>query len=104
MFKLTPTAAEQVIKAATEGGTEGLSLRLAATTKPDGSIEYRMGFDAVGEEDIRFQSEGVDLVMTPEDVPLLDTCVMDFVEIEPGNARFIFMNPKDPNYEPPKDG
>jgi iron-sulfur cluster assembly protein len=104
MFKLTTAAAEQVLKAAKEGGAEGMSLRLAASSNSDGSIDYRMGFDAATEEDIRFQSEGVDLVMAPEDVPLLDQTVMDFVEIEPGKPHFIFLNPKDPTYEPPGEG
>ncbi|NEX15621.1 MAG: iron-sulfur cluster assembly accessory protein [Halochromatium sp.] len=103
MFKLTTAAAEQILKAAKEAGTEGMALRLAATQQADGSFDYRMGFDAPTEEDIRFQSEGVDLVMTPEDIPLLDQAVMDFVEIEPGKLHFIFMNPKDPNYQPPGD-
>ncbi len=103
MFTLTTVAAEQVLKAAKEGGAEGLSLRLAASQQADGTIEYRMGFDASTEEDIRFQSEGVDIVMTPEDVPLLDEAVMDFVEIEPGKPHFIFLNPKDPHYQPPAD-
>jgi iron-sulfur cluster assembly protein len=103
MFKLTTAAAEQVMRAAKDGGTEGLSLRLAASQQTDGEIDYRMGFDAATEEDIRFQSEGVDIVMAPEDVPLLDETVMDFVEIEPGQPHFIFLNPKDPNYKPPAD-
>jgi iron-sulfur cluster assembly protein len=103
MFKLTSAAAQQVLQAAKQGGTEGMSLRLAATQSQDGSFDYRMGFDAATEEDIRFQSEGVDIVMAPEDVPLLDETVMDFVEIEPGKPHFIFLNPKDPNYQPPSD-
>lgn len=103
MFKLTPNAAEQVTKAARQGGTEGLSLRLAASRKPDGSFDYRMGFDEPGEDDIRFTSEGIDLLMAPEDVPLLDATVMDFVTLDDGNQHFIFMNPKDPNYKPPSD-
>ena len=104
MFKLTKAAADQVLNAAKQGNAEGMALRLAAEQKPDGSIEYRMGFeDSVQDDDIRFQSEGIDLVMTPEDVPLLDEAEMDFVELEPGNPRFIFLNPKDPNYEPPKN-
>jgi iron-sulfur cluster assembly protein len=103
MFKLTSAAAQQVLQAAKQGGTEGMSLRLAASQSADGSIDYRMGFDSATEEDIRFQSEGVDIVMAPEDVPLLDETVMDFVEIEPGKPHFIFLNPKDPNYQPPAD-
>jgi len=34
-------------------------------------------------------------------VPLLDQATMDYVEIEPGQFHFIFLNPKDPNYRPP---
>jgi iron-sulfur cluster assembly protein len=103
MFKLTTAAADQVLRAAKEGGTEGMSLRLAASQQADGTIDYRMGFDAATEEDIRFQSGGIDIVMAPEDVPLLDETVMDFVEIEPGKPHFIFLNPKDPSYQPPAD-
>lgn len=103
MFKLTAAAAEQVHKAAKQGGTEGLSLRLAAYQKPDGSIDYRMGFDDAAEEDIRLSSEGLDIVMAPEYVPLLDGATMDFVEIEPGQFHFIFVNPKDANYTAPTE-
>lgn len=103
MFKVTAAAAEQVAQAAKQGGTEGLSLRLAASQKPDGSIDYRMGFDDATEDDIRFACEGVDIVMAPEYVPLLDQATMDFVEIEPGRHHFIFLNPKDPSYKPPTE-
>jgi iron-sulfur cluster assembly protein len=103
MFKVTATAAEQVHQAASQGGTEGLALRLAAHQNPDGSIEYRMGFDDVTEDDIRMNCDGVDVVMAPEDVPLLDETTMDFVEIEPGQFHFIFLNPKDANYSPPTE-
>ncbi len=101
MFKLTVAAAEQVLKAANQGGTEGMSLRLAAAQQPDGGIDYRMGFDELTEDDIRMTCEGVDVIMSPEQVPLLDQAIMDFVEIEPGQFHFIFLNPKDPNYKPP---
>ncbi|MEN8174470.1 MAG: iron-sulfur cluster assembly accessory protein [Pseudomonadota bacterium] len=101
MFKVTALAAAQVKAAAAQSGAEGLVLRLAAAKKPDGSIDYRMGFDEANEEDIRFQSEGVDIVMAPEFVPLLDAAVMDFVEMTPGESQFIFLNPSDPTYVPP---
>lgn len=101
MFKVTPQAAEQVKTAAEQGGTAGMSLRLAAQQRPDGSIDYRMGFDEGTEDDIRFNSEGVQIVMAPEYVPLLDAATLDFVEIEPGESQFIFLNPKDANYAPP---
>ena len=103
MFKLTTAAAAQVLVAAKQGGTEGMSLRLAAQRKPDGTIDYRMGFDDATEDDIRMSCEGIDVVMTPEQVPLLDQATMDYVEMEPGQYHFIFLNPKDPNYQPPTE-
>ncbi len=103
MFKVTAAAAEQVRSAAKQGGTGGLSLRLAASQKQDGSIDYRMGFDDAAEEDIRMSSDGIDIVMAPEYVPLLDDAIMDFAEIEPGQFHFIFLNPKDANYSPPEE-
>lgn len=101
MFKVTPQAAEQVKTAAEQGGTAGMALRLAAQQRPDGSIDYRMGFDEGNDDDISFNSEGVQIVMAPEYVPLLDAATLDFVEIEPGESQFIFLNPKDANYAPP---
>ena len=103
MFKVTTAAAEQVLNAAKQGGTEGLSLRLAAQQKSDGSIDYRMGFDDATDDDIRVSSEGVEFVIAPEYVPILDGTTMDFVEIEPGQFHFIFLNPKDANYSPPEN-
>lgn len=104
MFKLTNAAAAQVLVAAKQGGTEGMSLRLAAQRRPDGTIDYRMGFDEATEDDIRVSCEGIDVVMTPEQVPLLDEATMDYVEMEPGQFHFIFLNPKDSNYQPPTEG
>jgi len=103
MFKLTAAAAEQVLKAAKQGGTEGMPLRLAAAQQADGSIDYRMGFDELTEDDIRMTCEGIEVIMTPEQVPLLDQATMDYVEIEPGQFHFIFLNPNDANFTPPKE-
>ncbi|CAK0754717.1 Iron-sulfur cluster assembly accessory protein [Gammaproteobacteria bacterium] len=103
MFRVTQNAARQVRIAAQQGGMEGMSLRLAACTLSDGAIDYQMGFDEVGDDDIRFSSEGVDIVMAPEYAPLLDQAMMDYVEFEAGDLRFIFLNPRDPNYQPPTE-
>jgi iron-sulfur cluster assembly protein len=101
MFKVTQAAAEQIRNAAQQGGTEGMALRLAAQKHPDGSYDYRMGFDEVSEDDIHFGSEGVKIVMAPEYVPLLDNTTLDFTELDDGEAQFIFINPDDANYSPP---
>ena len=80
----------------------GINLAMQTPMHADGSIDYKMGFDDPGEEDIRFKSEGVDIVMEPEYVPLLDTATLDFVALEPGEFQFIFLNPKDSAYRPPE--
>ncbi|MES9832840.1 MAG: iron-sulfur cluster biosynthesis family protein [Candidatus Thiodiazotropha sp. LLP2] len=103
MFKITPRAAEQILQAAKMGGTEGMALRFAAQMKEDGSFDYLMGFDDASEEDIQFDSEGINIIMSPEYFALLDETTMDFVELNDGESQFIFMNPKDSNYSPPKE-
>jgi iron-sulfur cluster assembly protein len=104
MFKVTAAAAEQIGKAAQQGGTEGLCLRLAAHQAADGAISYRMGFDEATDDDIRQRCEGVEVIMAPEYVPLLDQAILDYVEMESGQLHFIFLNPKDPNFVPPEHG
>ncbi len=101
MFKLTEAAAEQVRRSAEQGNNQGLALRLAAQKRPDGSIDYRMGFDQKREEDIALNSQGIEVVMAPEYVPLLHEATLDYVEMEPGKFHFIFLNPQDANYSPP---
>lgn len=103
MFTLTAAAAQQVIKAAKEGGAEGMPLRLAASRNPDGTIDYRVGFDELNDDDIRVTCEGVEVIMTPEHLILLDETTMDFVELEPGQFHFIFLNPRDANYQQPTE-
>jgi iron-sulfur cluster assembly protein len=100
MFKVTPAAAEQIKAATKQSGAEGMSLRLAASSRPDGSLDYRMGFDEYQDEDIRFNCEGVEIIMEPEYIPLLDQTLLDYVRLqEEEQEQFIFINPKDPNYQ-----
>ena len=103
MFKITPRAAEQIRQAAKQGGTEGMALRFAARQKEDGSFDYLMGFDDAKDEDIQFDIEGVSMIMTPEHYSLLDETTMDFAELDDGEQRFIFLNPKDANYSEAKE-
>ncbi|MBF0256664.1 MAG: iron-sulfur cluster assembly accessory protein [Gammaproteobacteria bacterium] len=102
MFKVTIAAADQIRQAVKQGGAEGMALRLAATTKADGGLDYRMGFDEVTDEDISFKTEGVEVVMEPEYVPLLDETTLDYVVLDgEEEPQFIFINPKDPNFRHP---
>ena len=103
MFSVTKAAAEQIRKSAEQSNMGDLALRIAATKKPDGSLDYAMGFDEPGEEDIELKSEGVKVVVAPQYVPLLNGATMDYVEIEAGAYSFIFLNPNDVNYSPPNE-
>ena len=85
------------------GGTEGMALRFAAQQKEDGSFDYLMGFDDAKDEDIQFDSEGINVIMEPEFFALLDETTMDFAELDDGESQFIFLNPKDSNYSAPKE-
>ena len=95
MFTITPTAAQQVIVASQQHGIENPSLRIAARRSMDGSIEYGMGFDDERDGDIQLQSEGINLLIAEQSEPLLKGATLDFVEMAPGQAQFIFINPND---------
>ncbi|MCP4288112.1 MAG: iron-sulfur cluster assembly accessory protein [Gammaproteobacteria bacterium] len=103
MFDITEGAANQIRAAAKQGGTVGMVLRLAARKRDDGSIDYLMGFDEASEEDVRLVAKGVEMVMVPESMSLLEDAVMDYVELEKGDFRFIFSNTRDTNYSPPTE-
>jgi len=103
MFKVTPTAAEQIRKSAAESGTKEMPLRIAAKKNNDGSIEYGMGFDQQAEVDQIIDSEGVRIVIAPPHLTLLEGATMDYVEIQPNEFAFIFINPNDANYTPPTE-
>ncbi len=105
MITLTPTAAQQAIKSAEESKMQGLPLRFAASRNADHSLHYAMGFDDQKSlDDHHFTSEGVQVVVAENSIELVKDMVVDYVEIEPGEFRFIFLNPNDPNFVPPKDG
>lgn len=102
MFKATENAVKQFRKSAKESDTESLVLRIAAKTNQDGSIEYGMGFDEYKEADIKIPYDDIEIVIDPPSNELLEDATIDFVELTPGEFNFIFMNPLDPNYMPPK--
>ena len=103
MFTVTRTAAKQIRRCAASSDTEELALRVAATRAGDGGVDYRMGFDDVGVDDTLLSTNGVDVVIASADKTLLNGTVLDYVEIEPGDHRFIFLNPNDPHHRPPTE-
>ncbi len=102
MITITPAAAERIRYSAAEGKADGLPMRIAAKRNEDGSIHYGMGFDDNElEGDVHIKSAGVDIVVAESSQSLLEGTTLDFVELEPDNWQFIFMNPNDKNYSPP---
>ncbi len=99
---VTEAAAKQIGEAAKQGDMQGMALRIAAKRKQDGSIDYAMGFDAAKQDDGRVEVSGIDIVVAPTSSELVDGMTLDFVELESGATEFIFLNPNDPHYIPPK--
>lgn len=101
MIILTPAAAAQVRLAAEQTGARDEALRLAAWLGDNDAIEYGMGFDAPAEGDEQTVSEGITIVIAAGARELLIGATLDYVELNPGEHRFIFINPKDPNHRKP---
>ena len=102
MITVTPQAAEQIAKSAQQTGAGGACLRLAARLGDKGVIEYGMGFDDKVEDDVLVATEGVTILVSPGSVELLSGATLDYVELNPGEPRFIFINPNDPSHKTPK--
>ncbi|MEE8343377.1 MAG: iron-sulfur cluster assembly accessory protein [Gammaproteobacteria bacterium] len=101
MITVTPVAAKHMLESAKQGNVGQLPLRIAVQRQEDGSFSYGMGFDDRNlDNDIRFSCEGVEIVVSPASQELLKGTVVDYVELEPGQFHFVFMNPNDPNYRP----
>ncbi len=103
MITVTPSAAQQIRVAATQSDSDEMGLRIAARRDGDGSVHYAMGFDEARNDDLVVTSEGIALVVSPQETGLLDGLTLDFVEYEPGDFRFIFINPNDAGTAPATD-
>lgn len=94
-FIVTPQAVTQIKSAAQQSEIEAEpTLRIAARTLPDGSIDYSMGFDEQREFDLELASNGVSILIGPSSRALLEGVTLDFVEMEPGQFHFIFIPPQ----------
>jgi len=104
IIALTKNAAQKIQESAETTNTQEMSLRIAVSTSQDGSFEYAMGFDdSFADTDMKITSSGVNLVVSESSLPLLKDMVLDYVELEPGEFHFIFLNPNDPSYIAPKN-
>ncbi len=95
MINVTAQAAQQILKSSSETDPSRVYLRLAARRDEDGNFDYGMGFDDPNGNDHVVTSEGVNILISPDCAELLVGATLDYVEINPGDFRFIFMNPND---------
>ena len=102
MITITPRAAEQIAKSAQAPGPDGVCLRLAARLGDKSVIEYGMGFDDQADGDTQVVVGDITLLVSSGSIELLTGATLDYVEINPGEWRFIFLNPNDPSHKPPK--
>ena len=101
MIEITAAAAAQ-IRAALAGVPEpGLVLRVAARRGDDGELEYGLGFDERREQDEEIVTDaGITLLVSPPSMEPISGTVIDFVEIAPGEMRFIFYRAGEGPVEP----
>ena len=101
MITVTPQAAEQIARSEQQAGAGSACLRLAARLDDKGVVEYGMGFDDKADEDTKVDTNGVTILISPGSIELLTGATLDYVEINPGEWRFIFINPNDPSHKAP---
>jgi iron-sulfur cluster assembly protein len=89
---VTPKAAKQIQKALTQRGS-GLGLRVAVKTSGCSGYAYALEFvDVANPEDKVFASEGVNVLVDAQSLPLVDGTELDWVR-EGLNEGFKFNNP-----------
>ena len=103
MIKLTNAAVKQILLSAEQGKMQAIPLRVAIKEQDDGSFHYAMGFDEQRlPGDIFVNIEDISLVVSETSKDLVEGMTIDYVELEAGKQEFIFLNPNDPTYRPPR--
>lgn len=91
MFTLTPSAAEEIARAARAQNEGHPMLRVAAKVDDkDGELVYGMGFDEEREDDQVIETPAVTVLISPRSMSLLENTTLDFAEVQPGEFQFIF--------------
>ena len=91
-ISVTPKAATQIRKALAKRGG-GVGLRVAVKTSGCSGYAYALEFaDVSSDDDLRFDSEGVQLLVDRKSLPLVDGTLLDWVR-EGLNEGFKFSNP-----------
>jgi iron-sulfur cluster assembly protein len=88
---LTESAARRVQSFLAKRG--GIGLRVAVKTSGCSGMAYALEFaDAADQDDLRFESHGVTVLIDPKSLPYIDGTQLDFVR-EGLNEGFKFNNP-----------
>jgi len=91
MLQITAAAAEQIKVGLAGLDDDELMLRLAVRRLDSGEFDYAIGFDEPREQDERLTTDsGITVLVSPPSAQAAAETVIDFVEIEPGDMRFIF--------------
>jgi iron-sulfur cluster assembly protein len=100
MIRVTDNALDQIRHAVQQGQASGMALRVAARRADDGSIEYGMGFDDTHDDDLPLDYGDLTVVVASSSRTLLAGTTLDYVELEPGQHRFIFVPSEVPGDTP----
>jgi len=93
MIKITDSAAAQIRVANNNPDVFDMVLRVAAYQEEDGAVNYGMGFDQEREADEHLVINGIEVLIAASSTPYLQGVTLDFVEMTPGDLRFIFIPP-----------
>ena len=102
MIKITDTAAAQIRAANNNPDVFEMILRVAAYQEDDGGVNYGMGFDTEREADEHLVVNGIEILIAASSTPYLQGVTLDFVEMSPGDMRFIFIPPYSAEDRPTK--
>lgn len=96
MISVTASAARQIHLAAADSGADGMSLRIAAHyDEVAREMQYGIGFDEEREGDETVDAHGVTLLVSPLSRDAVAELTIDYVEVAPGDFRFVFIPPDD---------
>ena len=101
-FRITEDAAEEILRSMRQTDPSAGSLRIAAKRRPDGSIDYAMGFAEADDTDTMVEQFSVEVLIGVTSLDLLAGALLDFVQLKTtGPKEFIFLIPNDPQFVPP---
>lgn len=104
MITVTPSAARQIQLAAVDSGAGGMALRIAAHFDEQAQeTQYGIGFDEARDNDEQLEIQGINLLVSPLSKNAVAHLTLDYVEIEPGDFRFVFMHPESNELPPQKN-